>query len=47
MLYAESVIKGSDEGKAAHENAGLEKLIAYQSNLHQQKVKELVKNVEV
>jgi len=32
------VIKGSDEGKAAAENAALEKLITYQSNLHAQRV---------
>ncbi len=46
-IHAESVIEGSDEGRAAHENAGLEKLMAYQSKLHQQKIKEFVKNVEV
>ena len=42
----QSIIKGSDEGKTAHENLSLEKLISYQTKVHGQRVKEKAKLVE-
>uniref|UniRef100_A0A7S0Z434 Cilia- and flagella-associated protein 43 n=1 Tax=Hemiselmis tepida TaxID=464990 RepID=A0A7S0Z434_9CRYP len=42
----QSIIKGSDEGKTAHENSSLEKLVSYQTKVHGQRVKEKAKSVE-
>lgn len=42
----QSIIKGSDEGKTAHENSSLEKLVSYQTKVHGQRVKEKAKLVE-